>query len=182
VTDDILRAAEHHEVMAKIGAPKPQPRLKRTRAGKYARAKLPNPKRDQEDELEAWVRKIVWRRDAGVCVCAATDGQNCGGEVQWGHYLDRAQSGWFTFTLVTFCQCSNHNKIHRADKEVMKKALTALLGAAWVKHIEVERRVHKNNKVWETDIAERLERYQRLWDNWPAVYTVRSLLLAGYYE
>lgn len=163
-----------------ISKPKPQKQLKeRKRIGKAP--VRPGTKQDVAQELEALIRKIVTWRDGNKCIEADIDGARCGGSMQWGHYVTRSRSAWLSMTLATFRQCGNHNLLHKLQDPMMAAAVVKLLGSAWIAEITAEQRAHSDGKVYLHDLRERLERYQALWDNRPAVYTVKLLLRKGYY-
>jgi hypothetical protein len=163
-----------------VSKPKPQKALKeRKRMGKAP--VRPGTKQDVAQELEALIRAIVMRRDGNRCIEADIDGNRCGGAMQWGHFVPRSRSAWLSLTLATFRQCSNHNLLHRYNDPMMGLAVTKLLGEKWVEWIAMEQRAHSDGKVYLHDLQERLDKYRDLLDNWPAVYTVKTLLARGYY-
>ena len=163
-----------------VSKPKPIKALKeRKRIGKAA--VLPGTKQDVSQELEALIRTIVMRRDGNRCIEADIDGGRCGGAMQWGHYVPRSRSARLALTLATFRQCSNHNLLHRYNDPMMAAAVVRLLGPGWLARIAAEQQAHSDGKVYLHDLQERLDKYRDLLDNWPAVYTVKTLLKRGYY-
>jgi hypothetical protein len=163
-----------------VSKPKPVKALKeRKRMGKAP--VLPGTKQDVAQELEALIRAIVMRRDGNRCIEADIDGGRCGGAMQWGHFVPRSRSAWLSLTLATFRQCSNHNLLHRYNDPMMAAAVVKLLGPEWLARITAEQRAHSDGKVYLHDLQERLDKYRDLLDNWPAVYTVKTLLARGYY-
>ena len=163
-----------------VSKPKPLKALKeRKRMGKAP--VRPGTKQDVAQELEALIRQIVMWRDGNKCIEADIDGGRCGGAMQWGHFVPRSRSAWLSMTLATFRQCGNHNLLHRYNDPMMAAAVVKLLGPKWLAAITAEQQAHSDGKVYLHDLSERLERYQELWDNRPAVYTVKTLLARGYY-
>ena len=134
-----------------------------------------------QSQLEDAIRELVWWRDSGICIEAATDGGRCGGGNQWGHFISRHNSPWLAFTISTFVQCRNHNGIHAHDTTPMTIAINKLLGPEWIESMYATQRQYVHIKPNKDDLKCRLEVYRMLLAHRPSIYTVAELLAGGYY-
>jgi hypothetical protein len=81
----------------------------------------------------------------------------------------------------TFCQCRNHNGLHRHEDQTMATAIAALLGPDWMLMLNEERDRGRGRKVTVEDLRCRLELVQSLLDHRPALHDLKELIALGYY-
>lgn len=157
---------------------KPYP--KPTRPPKGNKKTVPLRKR-LEAEIERLSRELVWWRDGGRCVLAEIDGGRCGGPIQWGHFIPRSRSAYLKFAVGnTFCQCGNHNLLHKNGDEVFSVWYSMFFGQRAHAAIWNEARSHKGKpQTWE--LEDWIKDHQDLLDDRPSTYTRPMLIERGFY-
>lgn len=162
-----------------LGKPKP---TKESRPKKTPRPK--NRRKILEGQIEAICKQIVFWRDGAECVERFIDGQRCGGEIQWGHYIPRKQSGWLKYDIGnTFCQCRNHNNLHDKGSQTMAAWFGAKFGSDAQIALENERDAHRGKSQRTIqELEELLGYYDSLYQSRYFVdINLEALLAGGYY-
>lgn len=128
----VRRAADHHDVMAKLGKPKPEPKAKG--------------KRKQTKSERKMLEKLLWntaslyiRKRDGVCVtCGATEG------LTMSHWIKAGKQRVRYDDRNVNCQCSTCNNTHnrwayfydrymlkRYGEKIMLELTELAMGNSW---------------------------------------------------
>ena len=149
----VVRSAEHHEVMAVIGKPKPEKRAKKTHSRKVSERKR------WERKLDEITREIVLERD-GHCVLFGNHmgarqcghlvtrakksvrwdlrncNEQCGGCNLRHEYYPEVYTSWY---LSNFGEC--HYKKLFEDSEVVRKLTIDELETLYINMVEIQKRM-----------------------------------------
>lgn len=177
IDSKVVRAAQHHEVIAIIGKPKPvkQSKLKRVPIAKQ-RKKL-------EKQIEEVVKLIIFWRDGQQCVMSNMDGGRCGNGLMWNHFIAQKQSHYLRLDLGNvFCGCGNHNMLDFHGDKTLSIWFMMTFGVKAAAEMAARAKENAGHK-WELcELEDMLNHYDELYQN---RYTVdldmSSLIAAGYY-
>jgi len=165
-------------MLTKANAPKPKP----VREPKAKKLTAPKRRKLLEKEVEALMRELVWWRDGSRCVLAEIDGKKCGNGIQWGHFIPRSRSAYMVYILGnSFCQCGNHNLMHKHEDPVFGVWYSGTFGQAASEAILADVRAHAGKKPAEWELQEWIDELRSLLDDRPAVHTLELLIERGYY-
>ena len=171
------RAAQHHEVMAVIGKPKPE---------KYKKAKhvpIATQRKRLEKQIEEVVKLIIFWRDGQQCVMSKMDGGRCGNGLMWNHFIAQKQSHYLRLDLGNvFCGCGNHNMLDFHGDKTLSIWFMMTFGVQAAAAMAVQAKEHAGHKWEGYELEDMLIHYDELYQN---RYTVDldlpSLIEAGYY-
>jgi hypothetical protein len=201
------RAADYHNTMAVLGAPKPTkgnrpPKAVKAFKQKYGHSEKKTVKLNQGTSGKSTVKSIPTRkilveqiedvhhrlvhwRDGLQCVLRNVDGRHCGGGPQWGHVIPQGQSAYLRWNLSNvFDQCRDHNSIHTRDQSTYHNWYIQTFGANAFDKLNTAKLLNQNgHKFYVDDLAEILSDLLRLYEE---IYqysnaTMEQLVDAGYY-
>lgn len=163
----------------------PNPIHKPIRKPKSAKAKKPS-RTILEKQIEAIAKLIVFWRDGSECIERHIDGRRCGGGIQYGHYIPRAQSSWMKWNLGnTHAQCRNHNNLHDKGAQTMSAWFGNVLGndvqKAFEKEVSEAIQGKWKYKIYELEAM--LKEYDELYQNryYVDAGNLNELVEKGYY-
>ena len=178
-SNDLLRAADTHLVLAAIHEARPKP----SKEKKVKRVPAEKRRKKLEKQIEAIAKMIMFWRDGQVCVMAEIDGARCGGGLMWNHVLRQQQSHWLKLDLSNFvCGCGNHNLLDFHGDKTLTLWYCQTFGVRALQALQAEAQAHKGQKRTEYELEEMLAGYDQLYQNrYTTDLDIASLVAGGFY-
>jgi hypothetical protein len=175
---NIVRAAQHHQVMSEIH-PKPKP----TKQKKTKRVPIEKQRKKLEKQIEAVLKLIIFWRDGQQCVMNGIDGGRCGNGLMWNHFIAQKQSSFLRLDLGNvFCGCGNHNLLDFHGDKTLSIWFIKMFGIETAEEMNKQKVSNSGKKFQICELEELLAHYDDLYQN---RYTVdldlTSLVKDGYY-
>ncbi len=179
-SNDLLRAADHHNVLSAIHEAKPKP----SKEKKVKRVPAEKRRKILEKQIEDMVKMIISWRDGQVCVMGEMDGVRCGNGLMWNHFIAQGQSNWMRLDLGNvFWGCGSHNGLDKWGDPILGIWVQETFGAKAVLALREEAKRHANGKKrTEYELEEMLAGYDQLYQNrYTADLDLASLVVGGFY-
>ncbi len=179
-SNDLLRAADTHLVLAAIHEARPKP----TKEKKVKRVPAEKRRKILEKQVENMVKAIIAWRDGQVCVMGSIDGARCGNGLMWSHFIAQGQSNWMRLDLGNvFWGCGCHNLLDKFGDPILGMWVQNTFGLMAVMALRDEAKKHVNGKKrTEYELEEMLAGYDQLYQNrYTTDLDLASLVAGGFY-